>query len=422
MRVFKATSSGWACIRSIILIKVGFWYDYGIAYSGGLNYFRNLLYAISLNKSKNIDPYVFFGTDVDEQIVEGFRPFATVIQTPVLTRKTFPWFIHRTLFRLLNSQYLVNATLSRYGISIVSHGSMVYCTRKPRKLISWIADFQYLHLPTFFPDLDIRKKTEQLNKLINASDIVVLSSYDALNDFNKIVKVELASKARVLQFVSQPNETFLSKNKSVNREYLENKFGFRGRYFFLPNQFWEHKNHQVVFDAVRILKEKGKEILVICTGSLCDHGIEKSKCASKSIDFINENHLDTNIKILGLIDYADVLSFFRYSIAVINPSLFEGWSSSVEEAKSIGTRVILSNINVHIEQNPKEGIFFNPYESLELSKILENAWDAWPDNVSAVDERAAREQLHARTLEFGKKYLEIIDELDVDNNNYIEKN
>ena len=392
------------------MVRVGFWYDYGIAYSGGLNYFRNLLYAISIANKNNIQPFVFFSTDIDKKIINEFSQYAIVVQTSVLTRNTLPWLIHRTLYKLFGSQFMVDTVLKKYGISVVSHASMVSGKKKPYRIILWIADFQYLHLPKFFPGLDVDRKTKQVKKIIEESDVVVLSSFDALNDFRSITPKKLAGKGRVLQFVSQPSSSYASKTTS-NRTYLEQKHKFSGKYFFLPNQFWKHKNHHTVFEAVLLLKEKGKNIQIICTGWLSEHGRKKSDYISNLMDFFNKNDLQENIRILGSIDYIDVLSLARHSIAVINPSKFEGWSSSVEEAKSIGKPVILSNINVHIEQNPENGVFFDPNNKLELSNILEKAWDAWQDDVNPEIERKAREKLHARTLEFGEKYLQIIDEL-----------
>ena len=64
------------------------------------------------------------------------------------------------------------------------------------------------------------------------------------------------------------------------------------------------------------------------------------------------------------------MSLIYYSLAVINPSLFEGWSSTVEQAKAYNKKIILSNISVHREQKPKYSYFFHPRNSLNLSKIL----------------------------------------------------
>ena len=61
----------------------------------------------------------------------------------------------------------------------------------------------------------------------------------------------------------------------------------------------------------------------------------------------------------------------RQSLAVIQPSLFEGWSTIVEESRSIGKNIIISDLDVHKEQNFRRSIFFkrNSYKDL-ASKIF----------------------------------------------------
>jgi hypothetical protein len=61
----------------------------------------------------------------------------------------------------------------------------------------------------------------------------------------------------------------------------------------------------------------------------------------------------------------------KNSIAIIQPSLFEGWSTVVEDAKAMNQYIIASKINVHIEQLKTNVSFFNPNDSNELSNILE---------------------------------------------------
>ncbi len=59
------------------------------------------------------------------------------------------------------------------------------------------------------------------------------------------------------------------------------------------------------------------------------------------------------------------------SIALINPSKFEGWSNTVEQAKSLGKKIILSNITTHKEQIGKNFFYFNSDSYFELSIILQ---------------------------------------------------
>ena len=83
---------------------------------------------------------------------------------------------------------------------------------------------------------------------------------------------------------------------------------------------------------------------------------------------------------MGDIPYKDVMELMRYSIAVINPSKYEGWSTSVEESIAMGKKIILSQIKVHIEQQVNSGAnnnfyFFklNDYKTLAnyLKKLFE---------------------------------------------------
>ena len=64
------------------------------------------------------------------------------------------------------------------------------------------------------------------------------------------------------------------------------------------------------------------------------------------------------------------MSLMYHSLAVINPSKFEGRSSTVEQAKSLGKKIILSNINIHKEQNPKYAKYFRAEDFKKLSSIL----------------------------------------------------
>lgn len=60
----------------------------------------------------------------------------------------------------------------------------------------------------------------------------------------------------------------------------------------------------------------------------------------KSLEkIIKNNDLTSYVRILGVIPYEHVVALIRQSIAVINPSLFEGWSTTVEEVKSIGKKI-----------------------------------------------------------------------------------
>jgi hypothetical protein len=95
-------------------------------------------------------------------------------------------------------------------------------------------------------------------------------------------------------------------------------------------------------------------------------------------------------------------------MAVINPSLFEGWSSTVEECKSIGKNMILSDIPIHKEQNPPDSLYFEPNNAEALSKLLQDVWlsDIATPNLKL--EQQASNILEKRTLDFANTYKNIV--------------
>jgi glycosyltransferase involved in cell wall biosynthesis len=57
-------------------------------------------------------------------------------------------------------------------------------------------------------------------------------------------------------------------------------------------------------------------------------------------------------------------------MALINPSRFEGWSTTVEEAKSFGVPMILSDVDVHREQTSGGARYFGIDDSEMLADHL----------------------------------------------------
>ncbi|NLU34696.1 MAG: glycosyltransferase family 4 protein, partial [Wolinella succinogenes] len=204
---------------------------------------------------------------------------------------------------------------------------------------------------------------------------------------------EYEHKARVLQFVSQPHKTYFE---------LEEKDNIENDFFYMPNQFWKHKNHMLAFEAIDRLKSEGVEICLVCTGCFDDY--RNREYIQDIKDFIKKNSLEKQIKILGLIAPRDVFALIKFSKAVINPSLFEGWSSTVEECKSVGKNMILSNLDVHKEQCP-EATFFERNSVNSLRDVLRSYDKANKENINT------RSILMKRTEKFATAYIRIVEEI-----------
>ena len=70
-----------------------------------------------------------------------------------------------------------------------------------------------------------------------------------------------------------------------------------------------------------------------------------------------------------MIPYEDVFALNAGAIRLLNPSRFEGWSTPVEEAKALGTPLLLSDISLHREQAP-DAAFFGTDDPQTLARLL----------------------------------------------------
>jgi glycosyltransferase involved in cell wall biosynthesis len=393
------------------MIRVAFLLNFSKEYKGGINYIKNLLYTNSITKFPDIEFYVIAPSDIEQEYIDMFSPLAKIIYTDIYKKNTLVSFLNRAFNRTFKFQLPLYLLLKKYKIDVISH-SFFWGNYKSIKIINWIPDFQCMH----FPELWTKKQLDNIisinNNIVKHSDLVILSSYDALNDYKKFAPA-FTNKARVLQFVSQPGK--LSDNADIYTQ-IKQKYNLGDKFFYLPNQFWSHKNHITAFKAINKLVKEGLNPVLVTTGVMTDFR-GNNKNLETINTFIKENHLEKNILLLGLIPYNEVLTLMQKCIAVINPSLFEGWSSTIEEAKSIGKTVVVSDIPVHREQNPDNAFYFSPKDDLKLADILK---EIWTDDKYAFSEPSeeVKQQLKLnllnRTIAFSENYYKIIKDL-IDN-------
>jgi len=229
--------------------------------------------------------------------------------------------------------------------------------------IAWIPDFQDYYYPGNFSEKEIYYRNLNHRNISSKGYKIVFSSYDAKNDFMKFFP-QSKNKLYVVNFASSVGEEF----KKLDIDLLIRKFSIKRNYFMCPNQFWKHKNHITVLRAAKILRDQNLDLQIVFTGKESDQrnpdyfpGLKK---------YVADNNLQDIVKFLGFIDRNEQLQLMNNSVAVIQPSLFEGWSTVVEDCKSIGKFVILSDINVHKEQLTQNVRHFAKEDPADLAEAI----------------------------------------------------
>lgn len=385
------------------MLKIAFHTTGGETWQGGIAHLKVFLWALKhVYKSGIALCQLMSGTRNDLPIdLSGIND--EIIKLPAFQRWTTLWAIDRAMKKISSYDTTGEPFLRRRGINVI-FGLML--TRRYNKIptLSWIPDFQHIHLPEMFNIAERRERDRSFLQTARISSRIILMSHAVRKDFEAFAP-QYAHKARVLQTASHiPESIYEADPKSVVELYhLPEKF------VYLPNQFWKHKNHELAFRAVKILKERGIKVFVVCSGYPGDY--RHLSYFTDLLQKLSKEDIRDQVTFLGLVPRDHVFLLIRQAICVLNPSLFEGLGLSVDEARSVGKSVLLSDIPPHREQNPSKAVFFDPQDCEDLEQKLERIWCETLPGPDLKLEFEARQSLPERIRACAESFLRVINEV-----------
>lgn len=333
---------------------------------GGTYYVLNLINALNTLPEDTKPEIILLCTREDFDFAEEYTHY------PMLRHSVFHLDGNRSnvsrvvnkISRILTGRNLMCRQSTNVEADAVYPVMNRYQIKTKSKRLYWIPDLQEHFLPQFFSKEKLEFRDRQAREIVAAEGHIVFSSYDALISFDKFYPEGKHLRKSVFHFASA-----IPQKVENSRERVTEKYNAPEKFFYCANQFWVHKNHRTLFEAVKILKSRGIEITVFCSGGT--HDYRNPEYFSTLQKFIKDNNLEDNIRILGFIDREDQLALMQECSAIIQPSLFEGWSTSVEEAKAMNKFLILSDLPLHKEQVAKNGYFFERLNAESLVDCIE---------------------------------------------------
>lgn len=381
--------------------RVAFTQIGGRGWLGGLNYQANLFSTLIANESSRVKPILFLGQDAEQAILKRFQQIddLEIVQSAVFDQKNKKSRLVNALFFGIDYQAL--RKFKAYDIDMVFEAANFYGWRFPIKSIAWISDLQHQRLRHYFSFFAFWKREIGFRMQILSGRHIMLSSYDARDDFQHFYRIS-QKRLYVVRFAVP----VVSGTYHLND--LLNKYDLPEHFFYLPNQFWRHKNHECVIHALAIAKQAGQEIVVAVTGNTNDP--RDPEYFPNLLALAEKLGVKDNFRVLGLIPYEDVQGLMTNCAALINPSRFEGWSTTVEEAKALGVEMLLSDINVHREQAGGCAQFFGVDDADQLSGILVSHTQR-PIAEKIQSANAAVEQVNTRMREFAAAFADMVDQV-----------
>lgn len=240
-----------------------------------------------------------------------------------------------------------------------------YLTTCPAVFQPW--DLQHLHYPEFFSKRDFILREKWYRAFCKQAKFVCVQAEWTKKDLishygtteEKVVVVPWGS---VFDTYKYPSDEEI--RNTVERYALPSQF------FFYPAVTWAHKNHEVIFRALHILKrEHNCTPHVFFTGSSTGH-------RSKLDSLAQSLGISEQIRFLGFVTSTQLQAIFKTATAMLFPSKFEGFGLPILEAFHARLPVISSNATTLPEVGQDGALYFNPDSPEDLSGLMKAILDS----------------------------------------------
>ncbi len=337
---------------------------------GGIYYIKNIIFSCLQNETirQNYELVLF----IDEKHADIFAPFQDKIKIRIFTNEGK---LKTALIQA--AQVWFGGVKYCYALELNKTGKLF-----KNKGIFWIPDFQHKNLPEFFSEEELARKDANFLEMVMSDRPMVLSSFDAKHDLEQFYP-DHTCPVEVVHFVSYI-EPEIKKVTPELEEQVKQKFGLERNYIYIPNQFWQHKNHIVMVEAIKLLLESGRmrDYDFVFTGNLEDYRNPEYINRLKAI--MESDTVKDNIKLLGFVGREEQLCIMKHARFIVQPSLCEGWGTVLEDAKVLDKSVLLSDIPVHREQKNEKCRLFDPHNPKELADLIaEHSGQTWEENIES---------------------------------------
>jgi Glycosyl transferases group 1 len=334
-------------------------------WTGGYIYLKNTLSLVSSRMPDKLETYVFLSNEENEKYGRDLSGLVTgkIITDPAIAIAGRG----RSLLQALTTgrDQQLEKILRANDIDVVFETASFYGRKFAVPAVSWIPDLQHRYMPQMFGRMNWWRRDLGFRMQVHAGRKIMLSSFTAQSDLERFYP-KAKGNTHVVRFAIDLD---IGKYLGMVDE-MRQTYDLPQRFFFLPNQFWQHKNHKVIVEALKLIQARGGLEAVppiILTGQAKDPrnpGHFENLLAS-----VKAGGVESHFRYLGLVPYDHVLALNAACERMINPSLFEGWSTPIEEAKVFATPLLLSDIPIHREQAP-HAQFFDPHAPQSAADAL----------------------------------------------------
>ena len=256
-----------------------------------------------------------------------------------------------------------------------------------------------------FPEVrnfgEFRSRELVFQNTLKCAFIVMADSEELADKINSRYGVD---RDRIVTMPFSPSP-FIKEPQVSNSVNILKLYKLNYGYFFYPAQFWAHKNHFRIIEAVKLLHQEDTQCRVVFVGR--DKG---------NYDFLDRlirgYGLSKHIKSLGFIPAEHMRVLYENCQAVIIPTYFGSTNLPPLEAWFLGKPLIYSKL--FSEQAGNAALFIDPDDANSIANAMKSMLD---ETISdklikngfkrlqeiTIIKKKAEEQLISRIIKFEKK-------------------
>jgi glycosyltransferase involved in cell wall biosynthesis len=145
------------------------------------------------------------------------------------------------------------------------------------------------------------------------------------------------------------------------------------RYLFYPAQFWPHKNHLRIVEAIAQLRGEGVDVTVVFAGSRTTEVREQT--FRDVVERARALRVDERVRFLGYLPDEDMGPVYAEAVALVMPTFFGPTNIPVVEAWTVGCPVVTSDIRGIREQCGDAAVLVDPTSSAAVADGIRRVWE-----------------------------------------------
>jgi glycosyltransferase involved in cell wall biosynthesis len=178
-------------------------------------------------------------------------------------------------------------------------------------------------------------------------------------------------RIRILPYYPPIKDQPLPNEQELDR--VREKYGLPNRYFFYPAQFWPHKNHALIIQAIKLIAdESGEAVPVIFTGAYWSYIMAAN--FKETMGLAARLGIGDRVRYLGHVPDEDMAALYTMSAGLVMPTFFGPTNIPPIESWHFGRPTITSDIRGLREQVGDASLLVDPRSPQALAEAMKRLW------------------------------------------------